>query len=65
LSTLSTLCERHGAGADAQERQTTSTRSGSNDLRPEVPGPITKRLLDTYSELVACDIAGQYLARLE
>lgn len=31
----------------------------------KIPGPITKRLLDAYSELVACDIAGQYLARLE
>jgi branched-chain amino acid aminotransferase len=30
----------------------------------EIPGPITKRLLDAYSELVSCDIAGQYLARL-
>lgn len=30
----------------------------------KIPGPITKRLLDAYSELVACDIAGQYLARL-
>lgn len=30
----------------------------------EVPGPITKRLLDAYSESVGCDIAGQYLSRL-
>ena len=29
-----------------------------------VPGPITKRLLDAYSELVGCDIANQYLSRL-
>jgi len=29
-----------------------------------VPGPITRRLLDAYSEFVGCDIAGQYLARL-
>jgi branched-chain amino acid aminotransferase len=28
------------------------------------PGPITKRLLDAYSQSVGCDIAGQYLARL-
>jgi branched-chain amino acid aminotransferase len=31
----------------------------------KIPGPVTKRLLDAYSELVACDIAGQYLAWLE
>lgn len=30
----------------------------------KIPGPITKRLLDAYSELVSCDIAGQYLRRL-
>jgi branched-chain amino acid aminotransferase len=29
-----------------------------------VPGPVTRRLLDAYSEFVGCDIAGQYLARL-
>lgn len=29
-----------------------------------VPGPVTKRLLDAYSELVGCDIPGQYLAHL-
>jgi branched-chain amino acid aminotransferase len=29
-----------------------------------IPGPITRRLLDAYSDLVSCDIAGQYLARL-
>lgn len=29
-----------------------------------VPGPVTKRLLDAYSEFVGCDIAGQYLSRL-
>jgi branched-chain amino acid aminotransferase len=31
----------------------------------KIPGPMTKRLLDAYSELVSCDIAGQYLRRLE
>ena len=30
-----------------------------------VPGPVTKRLLNAYSELVGCDIAGQYLRHLE
>ena len=30
----------------------------------QVPGPMTKRLLDAYSELVGCDIPGQYLSRL-
>jgi branched-chain amino acid aminotransferase len=29
-----------------------------------VPGPVTRRLLDAYSEFVGCDIAGQYLDRL-
>jgi branched-chain amino acid aminotransferase len=29
-----------------------------------IPGPVTARLLAAYSELVGCDIAGQYLARL-
>jgi branched-chain amino acid aminotransferase len=29
-----------------------------------VPGPVTRRLLDAYSEFVGCDIAGQYLTRL-
>jgi branched-chain amino acid aminotransferase len=30
-----------------------------------IPGAITKKLLDAYSELVGCDIVGQYLARLD
>jgi branched-chain amino acid aminotransferase len=30
----------------------------------KVPGPVTRKLLDAYSELVGCDIAGQYLSRL-
>jgi branched-chain amino acid aminotransferase len=30
----------------------------------KVPGPVTARLLKAYSDLVGCDIAGQYLARL-
>lgn len=31
----------------------------------QVPGPLTRRLLDAYGKLVGCDIAGQYLAHLE
>ncbi|HVY43642.1 MAG TPA: aminotransferase class IV [Hyphomicrobiaceae bacterium] len=31
----------------------------------KIPGPITRQLLDAYSDLVSCDIAGQYLRRLE
>ena len=38
--------------------------NGARIGRGTVPGPITKRLLDAYSELVGCDIPGQYLARL-
>jgi len=30
----------------------------------QVPGPVTRRLLDAYSALVGCDIPGQYLSRL-
>ncbi|WP_439816913.1 aminotransferase class IV [Zavarzinia sp. CC-PAN008] len=30
-----------------------------------IPGPVTKRLLDAYSRLVDCDIAGQYLKHLK
>ena len=30
----------------------------------KVPGPITKQLLDAYSELTGCDIVGQHLSRL-
>ena len=30
----------------------------------QVPGPMTKRLLDAYSEFVGCDIPGQYLRYL-
>ncbi|MDP6121205.1 MAG: aminotransferase class IV, partial [Rhodospirillales bacterium] len=30
----------------------------------QVPGPISKQLLDAYSDLVDCDIAGQYLRQL-
>jgi len=30
----------------------------------QVPGPVTRRLLDAYGALVGCDIPGQYLSRL-
>ncbi|MCL4765634.1 MAG: aminotransferase class IV [Hyphomicrobiaceae bacterium] len=40
--------------------QVNGARIGSG----QVPGPITGKLLDAYSGLVGCDIAGQYLARL-
>jgi hypothetical protein len=26
-----------------------------------VPGPVTKRILDAYSQFVGCDFVGQYL----
>ena len=31
----------------------------------EVPGPVTRRLIDAYKELVGCDFVAQYLQRLE
>ena len=31
----------------------------------EVPGPVTRRLMDAYAELVDYDWMGQYLKRLE
>jgi branched-chain amino acid aminotransferase len=30
----------------------------------KVPGPVTKRLMDAYSEMVGCDYVAQYLAHL-
>jgi len=30
-----------------------------------VPGPITQRLIDAYTEMVGCDFVAQYLARLD
>ena len=30
-----------------------------------VPGWVTQRLIDAYSEAVGCDFVGQYLARLD
>jgi branched-chain amino acid aminotransferase len=41
-----------------------SSVNGAPIADGKVPGPMTKRLLGAYSELVACDIAGQYLAQL-
>lgn len=38
--------------------------NGAKIGKAAIPGPVTKRLLAAYSELVGCDIAGQYLARL-
>ena len=31
----------------------------------EVPGPVTKRLVDAYKQLVECDFVAQYLQRLD
>src|SRR5258706_1007083 len=39
--------------------------NGAKIAGGKVPGPISKKLLDAYSELVGCDIVGQYLARLD
>jgi branched-chain amino acid aminotransferase len=39
--------------------------NGARIGKGPVPGPVTKRLLDAYTELVGCDIVGQYLSRLE
>jgi len=39
--------------------------NGAKITGGKVPGPITRRLLDAYSELVDCDIVGQYLRRLD
>ena len=42
-----------------------SSINGATIGNGAVPGPITKRLLDAYCELVDCDIVGQYLRRLQ
>ena len=31
----------------------------------DVPGPVTKRLIEAYAEAVGCDFVGQYLAQLD
>ena len=38
--------------------------NGSSIGSGEIPGPVTRRLLDAYSELVGIDIIGQYLSHL-
>ena len=41
-----------------------SSINGAKIADGKIPGPLTKRLLDAYSELVGCDIADQYLRYL-
>jgi branched-chain amino acid aminotransferase len=38
--------------------------NGSKPENQDVPGPVTKRLMDAYSGMVGIDIVGQYLAHL-
>ncbi|HRD77741.1 MAG TPA: aminotransferase class IV [Hyphomicrobiaceae bacterium] len=38
--------------------------NGNRIAGGKVPGAATKRILDAYSDMVGCDIQGQYLARL-
>ena len=38
--------------------------NGSKPDNQDVPGPVTKRLMDAYSGMVGIDIVGQYLAHL-
>ncbi|MBR61546.1 MAG: branched-chain amino acid aminotransferase [Dehalococcoidia bacterium] len=38
--------------------------NGSKPENPDVPGPLTKRLMDAYSGMVGIDIVGQYIAHL-
>lgn len=42
-----------------------SSINGARIADGQVPGPITRRLLDAYSALVDCDIVGQFLRRLD
>lgn len=39
--------------------------NGAKIAGGKVPGPITRSILSAYSELVGCDIAGQYLRHLD
>jgi len=39
--------------------------NGRTFAAEQVPGPITRRLIDAYKELVGCDFVAQYLQRLE
>ena len=41
-----------------------SSVNGNRIAGGKVPGAVTKRILDAYSDMVGCDIAGQYLSRL-
>ena len=41
------------------------TLNGRSFAAGEVPGPVTRRLIDAYKELVGCDFVGQYLQRLD
>ena len=38
--------------------------NGSKPDNQDVPGPVTKRLMDAYSGMVGIDIVGQYVAHL-
>ena len=40
------------------------SRINLRHLWKNVPGPVTRRLLDAYSEEIGLDIAGQYLSHL-
>ncbi len=42
-----------------------ATVNGATVGNGTVPGPMTARLLQAYSDLVDCDIAGQYLSHLD
>ena len=39
--------------------------NGRTFVAVEVPGPVTKRLVDAYKQLVECDFVAQYLQRLD
>jgi branched-chain amino acid aminotransferase len=39
--------------------------NGRTFVAVEVPGPVTKRLVDAYKQLVGCDFVAQYLQRLD
>lgn len=39
--------------------------NGGKTMVKEIPGPVTKKLLEAYSEMVGCDIPGQYLRHLK
>jgi branched-chain amino acid aminotransferase len=41
-----------------------SSFNGAPIAGGQVPGPVSKRLVDAYSDLVDCDIVGQYLRQL-